>query len=587
MLSRGFDLRLSNKTLARKLGYGFSIYEAVSEDEDFIGHAKAQLERLPEFHPWKFIANNDPSKIDLSGLPSEFQNNLDKEKKKGIQRYLNAKGFYSLSIDGDLGKGSRKAISDWQVSIDAPNTGQLDKKQYRQILLYQQSHGSIEELNFPDEMSGLSYWNLGKSDLRYPDDVKVSVKHRLELNDERERLRALYANGDIPNSEVQRLWWERYNSFPWWRDTLIRAIDNVHGQSPILNRFWHFWINFFTVNVEACEGELFGNYYLTIRKHMTGRFEDLLYDAVWPPAMQEFLQNNQSVGPNSRIAKWRKEEGRSASINENLARELLELFTVTPAAGYSQDDVNNVAYILTGYGQIWDDDITNNTYFSHKGNEPGHHTVMGKTYKQDPSKKLLSLCKDLARDPKTSLHIAKKLAQHFVADDPPREAIELISDAYNRSGGTLAVVHQAVIDAVVKFSREDDKFLQPEIWLFQVHKAIGGELPLKFVGDTDDQNGPQLNSILSELGHLNCRSPQPNGWSDMAIDWLTPEMMDRRLRYIGQISNRQMRESGFDPKKYADMLFGAGSDSAQFVASAPTYRNACIRLFCHPKFMRT
>ena len=84
MLSRGFDLRLSNKTLARKLGYGFSIYEAVSEDEDFIGHAKAQLERLPEFHPWKFIANNDPSKIDLSGLPSEFQNNLDKEKKKVI-----------------------------------------------------------------------------------------------------------------------------------------------------------------------------------------------------------------------------------------------------------------------------------------------------------------------------------------------------------------------------------------------------------------------------------------------------------------------------------------------------------------------
>ena len=587
MLPRGFDLRLSNKTLARKLGYGFSIYEAVSEDEDFIGHAKAQLERLPEFHPWKFIANNDPSKIDLSGLPSEFQNNLDKEKKKGIQRYLNAKGFYSLSIDGDLGKGSRKAISDWQVSIDAPNTGQLDKKQYREILLYQQSHGSIEELNFPDEMSGLSYWNLGKSDLRYPDDLKVSVKHRLELNDERERLRALYANGEIPNSEVQRLWWERYNSFPWWRDTLTRVIDNVHGQSPILNRFWHFWINFFTVNVEACEGELFGNYYLTIRKHMTGRFEDLLYDAVWHPAMQEFLQNNQSVGPNSRIAKWRKEEGRSASINENLARELLELFTVTPAAGYSQDDVNNVAYILTGYGQIWDDDITNNTYFSHKGNEPGHHTVMGKTYKQDPSKKLLSLCKDLARDPKTSLHIAKKLAQHFVADDPPREAIELISDAYNRSGGTLAVVHQAVIDAVVKFSREDDKFLQPEIWLFQVHKAIEGELPLKFVGDTDDHNGPQLNSILSELGHLNCRSPQPNGWSDMAIDWLTPEMMDRRLRYIGQIANRQLRESGFDPDRYAEILFGAGSDGAQFVASAPTFSNACMRLFCHPKFMRT
>lgn len=585
-------MRLNNKTLARKLGYGFSVDEVISEDENFIGHAKAQLESLPEFHPWKFIARADPytallSKINLSDLPDEFQNDLDKEKKKGIQQYLKAKGFYNLSIDGDLGRGSRKAISDWQVSINAPQTGQVDRTQYRRILLYQQTHGSTEELNFPDEINELSYWNLTRSDLRYPVDVGLSVKHRLELDEERERLRALYANGEIPDSEFQRLWWERYNTFPWWRDTLTRAIDNVHGESPILNRFWHFWINFFTVNVEACEGELFGNYYLTIRNHMTGNFEELLYDAVWHPAMQEFLQNNQSIGPNSKAARWRKEEGRSASINENLARELLELFTVTPAAEYTQDDVNNVAYILTGYGQIWDKNEVNRKYFSYNFAEPGHHKVMGKTYKQTASKKLLALCKDLARDPQTGLHIAKKLAQHFIADAPPLEAIELISQAYNRSGGSLIKVHQAVIDAVAKFSREGDKFLQPEIWLFQVHKAIGGKLPLKFVGDTDNQDGPQLNSILFELGHLNCRSPQPNGWSDMAIDWLTPEMMDRRLRYIGQIANRQLLASEFDPKKYADKLFGAGSDSAQFVAAAPTYQNACIRLFCHPKFMRT
>ena len=315
-------MQLSNKTLARKLGYGFSLNEPISEEEDYIGLAKAQLERLPEFHPWKFIATTNPSIIDLSSLPNEFQNDLAREKKRGIQEFLRAKGFYTLSIDGDLGKGSRQAISDWQVSINAPNTGQLNKIQYKDILLYQQSHGSVEELNFPDEMSELSYWNLDKSDLRYPVDIEVSVKQRLELDDERDRLRALYANGEIPNSEVQRLWWERYNAFPWWRDTLTRAIDNIHGHSPVLNRFWHFWINFFTVNVDACEGELCGNYSLTIRKHMTGRFEDLLYNAVWHPAMQEFLQNDQSIGPNSRIAKWRKEEGRSASINENLAREL-------------------------------------------------------------------------------------------------------------------------------------------------------------------------------------------------------------------------------------------------------------------------
>ena len=86
---------------------------------------------------------------------------------------------------------------------------------------------------------------------------------------------------------------------------------------------------------------------------MTGKFEDLLYDAVWHPAMQVFLQNTQSIGPNSKSAKWKRENGEIATINENLARELLELFTLTPSAGYSQEDVNNVAYILTGYGRFF------------------------------------------------------------------------------------------------------------------------------------------------------------------------------------------------------------------------------------------
>lgn len=582
----GLILALSNRVLARKLGYGVAYSDGAGEANDFVETAKSQLEYIPEFHPWKFIATHDQSKINLNHLRDDFQNDLDKRSKRSIQAYLKAQGYYKLSIDGDLGKGSRKAISAWQASISAPITGKLTKLQYSQIVLHQQRHGFVGELNLPDDLSDFSHWKLSQLDLRYPSDIRRAVKHRLELDDERERLRDLYAKGEIPDSEVQRLWWQRFNSFPWWRDTLTRALDNVHGQSPVLNRFWHFWINFFTVNVEACEGELYGSYYLTLRKHMTGKFEDLLYDAVWHPAMQEFLQNNQSIGPNSKRAKWMKEEGRIASINENLARELLELFTLTPSAGYTQDDVNNVAYILTGYGEIWSDDQVDSRYFTIEANEPGHHSVMGELYDQRPAQKLYALCQNLARDPRTGLNIATKLATHFISDEPPQEAIRAISEAYNSSGGDLIKVHKAVVDAVVDFSKEGDKFLQPEVWFFQVHKAISGHLPITFVGDTDDQHSPQINSILFELGHLNCRSPQPNGWSDLAIDWLTPEMMDRRLRYIGQIANRRLRSSGFDPHTFAERQFGVGSDVAKFVDEAPTFKNACIRLFCHPKFMR-
>ena len=516
-----------------------------------------------------------------------FKTLWKKAKKKAIQAYLKEQGFYTSSIDGDLGKGSRKAISEWQKAGGFDETGRLNKDQYRLVLIHQQTTGSVEQLNLPKELNNLSTWNLSQADLRYPTNLKQTIRHRLKLDDERERLRKLYAEGKIPQSDVQRLWWQRFNTFPWWRDTMTRGLDNVHGSAPVFNRFWHFWINYFAVNTEACEGELFGSYYLKIQGHMTGKFEDLLYDAVWHPAMQEFLQNSQSIGPNSKSAKWRREEGKIAAINENLARELLELFTLTPSAGYSQEDVNNVAYILTGYGRI-DDDDADDKYFSIKPNEPGNHKVLGKVYKQSASKKLRALCIDLAKDPRTALHIATKLSRHFIADEPPTEAIELISDAYIKSDGNLIKVHQATVEAVNKYSKESSKFLQPEIWFFQIHRAVGGYLPLRFEGKNPEQQSNQINSTLYELGHLNSRTPQPNGWSDLAVDWLTPEMMDRRIRYVGQLAIQLERGKKFDPILYAGVLFGKGSTEALFVAKSPSpkYKTACIRLFCNPKFMR-
>jgi uncharacterized protein (DUF1800 family) len=581
------------RQVSRRIAYGFSFEETMLDEDNFIKNAKQQLERLPDFNPWQYIAEfNDPGmNVDGDDLSTDLEQktelSLDKTQKKDIQRFLKKTKLYKSAIDGDFGKGTRRAIAAWQKTNKFVETGQLTHKQYRVLLVQKQRFEPVEHMKLPRELRDFSKWNLSQADLRYPTSVKAAVIHRLELDDERERLRKLYAEGEIPESEVNRLWWQRFNAFPWWRDTMTRTLDNVYGPTPVFNRFWHFWINFFAVNVEACEGEFFGNYYLTIRSNMCGKFEDLLFDAVWHPAMQEFLQNNESTGPNSRRAKhWRrKKKNKIAAINENLAREVLELFTLTPAAGYSQEDVNGVAYILTGWGQIWDDD-TDERYFSIDPHEPGNHRVLGKTYKQPASRKLRALCSDLAKNPRTASHIATKLSKHFIADDPPTEAIEFIADAYIKSKGDLVAIHQATVDAVLKFGDDYAKFLQPEIWYFQIHRAVGGYLPLGFDGKTDDQRSRQVNSTLLELGHLNCRTPQPNGWSDLAVDWLTPEMMDRRVRYVGQLANKLRREKRFDPYLYADKVFGEGSPGAQYVAGAPNYKHACIRLFCHPDFMR-
>jgi len=111
---------------------------------------------------------------------------------------------------------------------------------------------------------------------------------------------------------------------------------------------------------------------------------------------------------------------------------------------------------------------------------------------------------------------------------------------------------------------------------------------MKFLGKGDDwDDADQTNNILYELGHLNSRTPQPNGWPDLAVDWLTPEMMDRRVRYIIQISDKLEYKMKFDPDKYAEAFFGVSSPEAAEVKAASTFTLACLKIFCHPKFMRT
>jgi uncharacterized protein (DUF1800 family) len=110
---------------------------------------------------------------------------------------------------------------------------------------------------------------------------------------------------------------------------------------------------------------------------------------------------------------------------------------------------------------------------------------------------------------------------------------------------------------------------------------------LKFLGQSDDWGHEQTNNILYELGHLNSRTPQPNGWSDLAVDWLTPEMMDRRVRYIIQLIPKIEYKLKFDPDQYAVKFFGKNSIEAKDVKDTSSYTSACLKIFCHPKFMRT
>lgn len=159
-----------------------------------------------------------------------------------------------------------------------------------------------------------------------------------------------------------------------WKEVQARATTAVYGRTPVFERFWHFWTNHFMVAPGNQNNDvLIGPYQRSLRDKMTGSFREMLWHAVTHPAMLVYLDNNRNTGPRSKAAreKWTQD-----SINENLGRELLELFTLSPASGYTQKDVEATTLILTGWRDMKPDKwrkagVPLGTYFDFNHHEPG------------------------------------------------------------------------------------------------------------------------------------------------------------------------------------------------------------------------
>lgn len=344
----------------------------------------------------------------------------------------------------------------------------------------------------------------------------------------------------------------RWRHMEHWKETQARVSTALHGDKPVFERFWHFWTNHFMVAPNTDNNDaLVGPYQRALRESMTGSFRDLLWNAVTHPGMLAYLDNYRNTGPNSpaRLRGQTKD-----SVNENLGRELLELFTVSPAAGYTQADVEQATLILTGWlflmpnsnqakpifpnqnapSSYW------GTFFAYGRHEPGEQTVMGKRYSASafrPKAKLEDLITDLARHPATIRHIATKLCQHFIADDPPEAAVARVEKAFVDSQGQLPAIHRAVLQVAWEAGDAQRKFLNPETWLVQAHQLLQCELPqgMPVRGGTKT---PTTSDLLRELGQALPHCPQPNGWPLLAQDWISRELMDRRVRTAQWLAER-------------------------------------------------
>ncbi|MDX1575707.1 MAG: DUF1800 domain-containing protein, partial [Kiloniellales bacterium] len=206
------------------------------------------------------------------------------------------------------------------------------------------------------------------------------------------------------------------------REAGQRSLAAVRSETPFRERLVAFWSNHFTVSVRkpivagiagAFERE-------AIRPHVTGRFADMLLAVTRHPAMLLYLDNAQSFGPKSRAGRWLNK-----GLNENLAREILELHTLGVEAGYSQDDVRNLATILTGWSlaRPGKDANPGGFKFHQRAHEPGDKVLLGRRYREAGMAEGEAALRDLAGHPATARPVATKLARHVIADDPPGPAV--------------------------------------------------------------------------------------------------------------------------------------------------------------------
>jgi uncharacterized protein (DUF1800 family) len=345
--------------------------------------------------------------------------------------------------------------------------------------------------------------------------------------------------------------------------------------AAFLERLVMFWSNHFCVSANKGPVRGIAGAYEreVIRPHVLGSFTDMLLAVEKHPAMIVYLDNQVSVGPSSRAG-----TNRSLGLNENLAREILELHTLGVGGGYSQQDVTNFARIITGWtvGNLANAvSEPGKFFFAPARHEPGEWTVIGKRYPARGLQTGEDVLRDLAVHPATARHIANKLARHFVAEEPPPALVAKLERTFLDTKGDLAAVAKALAQANEAWEAPTAKVLPPYDFLVSLLRGLSLEPK---PGD--------LLRLSAMLGEPLWRPPAPAGWPDADTAWAAPSSLRERLR-IAEVAARQA-DRLVDPRQVVDDLFGeaVGTATRQAVARAETREQGLELLIMSPEFQR-
>lgn len=352
------------------------------------------------------------------------------------------------------------------------------------------------------------------------------------------------------------------------REVAARCAARAATERPVYERVVAFFANHFAVSVQKrpVVGLAGGLEREVIRPRATGRFGDLLVAAARHPAMLLYLDQAQSVGPNSKAG-----QKRDQGLNENLAREILELHTLGVDGGYQQEDVEALARALTGWSVGADAAAQGGFQFRPNRHEPGAVTVLGKRYAEDGEAQALAVLHDLALHPSTARFVCAKLARHFVADEPPTPLIDAMVHTFLGSGGHLQHVLVTLLEHDACWDDGARKLRTPDDLVTAAARAL------------DLADGEPLATSLTRLGQMVWGPDSPAGWPDDAASWMGPGALLDRVEWAEDVAERV--GDGVDARQVLERALGdrAGPKTVAAVTGAADRRGLAL-LIASPDF---
>ncbi|NJB97817.1 uncharacterized protein (DUF1800 family) [Sphingomonas trueperi] len=371
-----------------------------------------------------------------------------------------------------------------------------------------------------------------------------------------------------------------------------RALAALQSPAPFAERLVHFWANHFAVSGDKMEvTNLAGAFeFEAIRPHVMGSFRDMLFAVERHPAMLLFLDQAVSVGPNSPLAVRaanRPNVRRNLGLNENLAREILELHTLGVRTGYSQADVTEFARAMTGwtvagFGRGPVAKFTGASgrpgdfVFADALHEPGTRTILGQPWPQAGEAQAAAVLDHLATHPATARHIATKLARHFAGDDPPPKLVARLEANFRKTGGDLPSLYRTLIASPECWAPGTVKFKSPWEWSISAMRALG----------TRQLQPNAMPGLMNQLGQPVWKPGSPAGWDDVTGAWAGPDAVLRRVEAAERMAQRTRDQ--IDPRARAAAMFPEALSPAttQAIARAESNSQGVALLLVAPEFLR-